>query len=668
MRIALKINGKPIDLDEKSKVTLTVANPAFDEVLVQRAYSFPFTIPATGNNLHVLRHINRLDAVYADGLVLEATLSVGESLFVGAVTIGTIRSRRIEITFKNLERNYAEEFGKVRLSDVLGVVEIPTPNIPEHNFRIRPGFNPGIGGGTPITYPYNQPIYINGTPYNLVVSATGVNLGDWLDLVDAINLDYPNVAEYILPDGILRLRPGYTYPDFNIVFNQGFWLWETMPRLPLVVARGGNFNTWIDGLIANPIPELSFPMHHAPLFCTERGASKNPLYDGYVNLNRDGDYLISEATNEGIRYMKTPFVRLSHILASISDFFGFGGWAIDQYTEGELYELLIYNNVTIDAQGKAYFIPWVDPSSNGFEFTQQGVDSIDGTYYTFYADKITLSDHLPDMTVYDFVKAVGAVFNARIDTTRNVLHFVPKVEQLLTSESDMTRFVTDEYEVQPQSGSYFLRFAEDKEDSYIPAPTPVQLDSVGTGTTAVEVPRPLYDTEVNSRKFGNLRMAVTNRAAKSTTIGVNGARIDKLRLVWGTTTIPYSVGLSGNAPIYHATHLETDITGTIAVHPFPLELSDRVETGIYNRYYKEWMPILRARDVTFYLFMPKNRISVLEQWIKSRFLLKLPMGQVICLPKTIEMSEGIGVQELLKVEAVVIANASDGEGYGYRRE
>lgn len=621
--IKLLVQNTALDLDEKARMTIRLHNPAFDADLVSRAYSFPFSIPASGRNMRALGHINRLDVKPINAQVSAQLQSSAGEVIGGFVEIGSVRRGRVELTFKNEARNLVDELGKIELQSIFETMTIPQVELPY--FELRPVSV--IGGVYTIT--------INGQ------TCTPVNTGSVNDIGnsarDVINLYFPNTATYNTTTQILSMEPG-DVDAWNIEFAQGEYVEIDSKTVGQV--REENFQTWINSLLVTEDARFSFPMVYAPLFYTKDGENRNPLYFKNINWNRNGNYssfpTYQASPEDGLRYPFVPFLRLSYVFEKIAEAMGWTTWLDDSVLPADFLKMHLFNNVALEAYSWEY-------ESNGEPLKA----------YNYHAHTIDLNLHAPKMTAKDFIIAYATFRNARIEVEDNVLRFISKRRQLLNAPNDWSEWLTVDYELEGQEGEDLtFKFVEIEKDDY---PTPVdQLESRGTGTKIIEIPRPLPDLRRSLGIAGEARYCVTQHRAKSERFKMDGGDIAFFRPFWAivTDSVPVSV-IDSAESIYLSTHFDTDSGGTVVL-PFSMELDHPTTPNLWSLYFKEWAQVERGRGVTFYLDVPLHRLTNVDNWTNGRIFLYHDMGQVTVIASILEVQVRGGRQGLVKVEARIL--------------
>ncbi len=251
--IELNINGQPIDLDTRSRVQLSAHNPAFDDVLVARAYSFPFTIPCSDANLHALGHINRLDARIS-AISLPASVRVGGGTeWQGVVEFGTITDARVELVFKNKPRLRADDLNNTLLNTIMPVIEIEQVHLPFWKIILLPA----LGG-------QEHTVTINGEEYSVTSTGPGDMVTASNTLAALINIDYPGTASVdiatesimIAPDAQTSLAFSITIDNSTIAIDE----FETTGH-----ARLRSFMSFVDNLLLLPSEKLLNSLRGSPV-------------------------------------------------------------------------------------------------------------------------------------------------------------------------------------------------------------------------------------------------------------------------------------------------------------------------------------------------------------------------------------------------------------------
>jgi hypothetical protein len=650
--IELYINQTYIELDDKSQVQVQAFNPATDEVLVSRAFSWPFSVPATGANMHALSHVNRLDALHAS-IELPARVRIGGGAeCIGIVEMGSITRDRVELTFKNNARLLSDKLKEMRIKDLMPVVDIPVIVLPFWHFQLSQANEFFEDGVMAIVIWINGVDYIYTDPASYFVDAptwdTFIHTAaNWV--VALINADYPGLASYNPATFKLELNPIATSPDLAVAFtyppnsNIGITLeYRTQGH-----ARRDNFEAFVEGLLSVPDERLFFPAVKARDFFKDKLEEKNSKYTGLLNENIVGQYAtydyyyLSEA--DGIAYPKMPFVPVAYVLKRISEALGYNGaYQVLQYDAQDVARMGIWNNVQLE--GVTNEAPRARiPYEEYLEEKQLGG-------WLHYATQIDLANHLPDVSAADFLVSLCSVFNAYISDSDARLDLRCKSDQMLNAPIQATRYMTLDYEYTPSIADVQIKISTDPDDLLEVAG---QLEPVGTGDIVLEVARPLPDEVYERKRYGKLSLASTLMQGQSELLGLK-QEVKQLRYFLTTTSDTDPYVLSSVGSVFHATHYARNAQG-VAFSPFQLEIPDVAgEIGLYNQFYRAWMPVLRGYEAVVYLNMPAHRVSILQEWVTVRMAIAIDMGQVMLLPSSLELGEQMNGATLMRVNGVIL--------------
>lgn len=625
--IELRIQDHPIDLDEKSQVQLQAFNPALDDVLVARAFSWPFTIPTSGANLHALGHVNRLDAQHA-GLTLPARVRVGGGTeWQGVVEVGSVRRDRLELVFKNVPRIAADTLNNTKLNEILETIQVPQNTLPWWELAL----SPAIGG-------LNHQVFINEVEYEVTSTGPGNIAAASLILVGLLNADYPGCASFDITLEQIRISPTLIQSaNFDVRWNDAV---IEIDFLAPGKARLLNFQDWVNGLLVSPAAEVVFPYVITPKLFYKGGEKKKGDALTHINFNYDGGYrlaigdLTSESAEIDYKYAFIPMPRLSYLLDRICVVLGLGDWRIADYTRADMDAVWLWNNVLLESVSEEWRVVEVPgvPGATTVFFDARG-------YYLYYAQEIDLNEHVGEWSLGDFIVRIARLFNCHFNIESDALIFRPNVLQMLNSPLQASRFLTLDYEYEPKADlGVRIAFAQDKNDEY-PVPTG-QLEGVGTGEV-IEVISSFADAEVTHKLVGTFEACATWYAGESTMFSVDG-KSDQVRLAWA---IERSFG---SRVTLTSTHY------ALGSLPFAFELQDTTVTGLFNLYWRAWMPVLRGYELVLYLSFPAHRISILQEWLSVRMALAVDMGQVMVLPRSLELSEQMQGMGLLRMNCVML--------------
>ncbi len=100
-KLYITANGVPLDLPEDAAISLSFNNPWIDKSdKVQASFSFPFTLPATPNNIKALEHPYRINKSTTSTTISNAIIGYDNTeLFTGVLIVTNASERGIEVSF-----------------------------------------------------------------------------------------------------------------------------------------------------------------------------------------------------------------------------------------------------------------------------------------------------------------------------------------------------------------------------------------------------------------------------------------------------------------------------------------------------------------------------------------------------------------------------------------
>lgn len=613
------------------RMNVVTVNPAFDQSVVGRAFSYPFTLPRTSANLSKLRHFSRLDARYRENEFPARVYLDGGLFQVGALTVTEI-TEDIEVTFSNQERRLVDYFSKLKIRELMETVDVPQ--------TIEPQWTWVLAGGGPISI---FKLQINDEDYAVATTSEDV-AGP--ALVDLINDVYPGVASYEPAGNFLYLNPGWDYDPF-IVRSCPNWGMQIGSFTNLAEARMENFLAWVSGLRETPPDWGAFPLvlwDDFYRFDSGESADRIGLNGNSVNsiVGTPGIGYPAKGNDEWPqqkRWARTyvPFVRMKYVLDQIMG-------AVDQLTGwvGEIYEqddtaaLLVFNNFSLDAVRQDY---WPD---NDFDAL------VDDKYLNCFRSKVVLSQHVPSITGLAAIERFCLVRNLYIVTDGGTsVQFKRRLDQIIDVPRDWRPFLQKERRVlvKPREG-VGLKYEDEPLEEYMDA---TQLQPFGEdGGIQTEITGTLFDKLYTSLGV-TFRNCATDMPGQSDEWKEGGGEDALMRFLFDRGVVDPD-GDDTNR-YWRSSHTDLAPDGVTQVGDYTLEISG--DSGLYNRFWRRWLELQDRPTADLYFVLPAAEIIRMSKWTNARVKIYDPQGDVTLVVKSLEFEVTLTAIGVVKAEVVI---------------
>jgi hypothetical protein len=425
--IDFRINatGESLDLYPDTTLSLEINNPLFDTDVIKGALAYPFDFPDTPRNRKILGFPAELLNIITVASHIASDLYINGMLFKS----GTL------IILKQVD-------SKITTSFVAGIGAINSiisnKNLPQIDYGDPEPFS--------ITNVYTAKGSFSSSGAGIAVDFTlsGVTttfhkhqawLGNRIDtfnaLVDLFKADTAGMAA----NNVLEIKS-----QLNPTINTYYISFIVTPGTTGTINTGNADyeGTWIDGtvmdylggiLAANarlyyPDIKYCFPMIKAPNFY---GAFDSQ--PGYFNFYfTPSDLYVTNDTSPGNAFhgYVVPMPFFIHIFKKVFEFIGYkisGSFLEDP----DISQIIIFNNYALD--NVLY-----DPSD------------VNIPVINIWASTIDLKNHVPDISIADFIKAVKNFFNLGIfvNDTNKSIEFTPLEEIIKTTDADDWTSLTEQ--------------------------------------------------------------------------------------------------------------------------------------------------------------------------------------------------------------------------------
>lgn len=392
--ISIKVGNYFFELNSDTRINLKRKNPIFaDGKVIPGSYSIPFEIPigeASPANSEALNHIDIIENADCFDRI-NAELYIDKVLYqVGDLKITGVDDLSITTNFVFGFETLSQSIKELTLRDIMSE-EIVLFADNAYQKEVILDYN---------TENVEIPLTINGSTYTVYVTNASDSKQPWVDAINAESAENNCVASLDV-NGNLKLVPNNNPNDietpFNIVGEARFW--------KAYNNYSSDFHPLIAAAIEPYLEEQSLPDDKVrfPMFYNQGVYQINEHFTNFVNANVDGVLKANSAGEydpifdlgfsfQPFNYNSLcPWIKLKYVMQQIETYFGFefeGDFVSSPFFEKALIENTKYLDVSIPFLGERNTI--------------------------FYRNKFNIADHLPDMKVNEFLKALQSRYNLAI--------------------------------------------------------------------------------------------------------------------------------------------------------------------------------------------------------------------------------------------------------------
>lgn len=591
----IRINGSPIDLQNEQGFEIISSNPVVDKDRISRAFSFPFTIPATPRNLSIRNHTHRLDALKKRKHVAGVVEFGGHQLLNGEVFTTKTSNDGEEAYIQNTPLDVWEQLKGFKITELLGTINVDTAFTQARWWLV-------------LEAPPNlYQIYIDGTAI-IYDSLPGDDTFDCVNaLVALINAEWPGMATAqatatILLDSLMM----NTYAlDMSLTYHMA---------LTDVVTEGercmNNMLGHIEDVYATPVETHCFP---AVKWFDLYPNGENGIFSNWVNLCLNGDAFANiKETTKRWSNSYIPMVRVPYVLDKIRERIGATSWIGPVFESEAIQHLIIVSNYCLD---KVYYDRWDDGNFyyiNGFETSW------------------SLNACIPDITAADFILQICYVFNLTLEYGDGTLSFSKSKIKTDQPPVSLDGKVSRNYNIQKNSSNgWILKY----QDSLLEKHTESgQLEplQVGDGDIKIEIARTLYMSSDYTSALGYLKAPVTQQPGASRVFSSSAVRMTMPLTFLFERSI--QAGELGTEYIY-ATHDTSDYAG-VEIADYALSIDG--EKGLVAVWHSGIVEYTDADMLSISALLGLGDIQKLMQWKAARATFYHPNGVVTGIIRNIK--------------------------------
>lgn len=601
--LELRTNGTALDLVPDQSISFTASNPAFDNDLLDRSFSLPFSLPFTARNSAARRHSGRLDNAQR-AVRQPAELRVGgATVFRGSLRQTEAGETKEEVSFANESLSLWSKLKDVRIRTLLPTLTFkPAGQGPaEWKYQLNTG---------PLTYTMT---ISQGTA--TATSADGSNLA-------------LEIASRIIRDQLNAWVPGFARVGLSGAIFLDAALLESNPILnvsnvTLALVEGvhlQNYNNVVAHVHAvnqTPVETHCFPVIRWPSFYGTKNtafANNGGLINGYASGTFFPTTEYPLADTDRWENNVVPCVRLPYILEQIALAVGYSEWSGEVWADADFQKLFMPNNYALDKITQEYYGDFVRYKRNTFKET---------------AD---LNNHVPDITADVLIKWVCTTFALYLQAEGGRLFFRKKRTQLAGETTDVTSRIERSYRLKANANRGWKLTYDRIESETLTAPSQLLPLVFGEGETLTEVaPTFYFYTGVDIGGFGEGKVPTT------LTPGVSDVYDNK-----PGSTLPFALlfyyGLqpTESATLYpFASHDNITQIGT-QVGNYSLEIQGPF--GLHEKWHRGYIELSDADSVEISLLMHIGELRELLRWEHTKVTFNHPLGAVTGIVKTVEYS------------------------------
>ena len=589
-----------LDLDPRASITMQVFNPAFDDAIVGRVFSFPFRLPNTGRNLRALSHINRLDAKNVS-LSIPAVLHIETAQFPGFLEVGQVSAESIEVVFKNRERKLSAALSDIKINEILETITIAEPTVPLWFIEFLPDnfFS----------------IKING----LLFSHTGTPFDSMIFIIDAINAVFPGVASAIaISPPTLRLEPGANNP-----FNVEIFTPASLTLLSynnFASARLENWHLHYEVQRTSPASSHRFPVVFNPYFFK---TGDNSAFNSYLNYRHGTtEGRNTPETTKKWAFSFVPFVVVRYIFEKITEHISEANYAFAGFFDDpDFQKILVYNNLALDAVMQDYF-----------------TDFSETRFLNVHQNSYDLNQHVPETSALDFLTKILGTLNLFTHLQGDTIVLRKRADFLNQTPVDWTSKVAPGYDMTAIiQAPPLMSFISDKNDTFSDAQLQ-DFDPSGAGSFKIETPlRPLAETlRTDNIQGDNWKVATIFALGLSREFGNPKSEADP-RLF-------FDLGLQPDADdddeYWQGSKSGTDSLDT-ELTDFQLDWPSN--RGLYQKLWKNWAEILaNVQTIKIPVRLEGHEIEELQRWENPLRYFRTRQGAVNVIIKSLEFRQTVG--------------------------
>ena len=631
--IKIRIGDKYLDMGDSS-ITLSFHNPMFDDLGIDRAYSYTIKVPTSPRNIEILNHANRLDNPNVGDKYI-ASLYIDVMLIQGVIKITNITRKFFSLTFQNEILEKVDSLNKTSLRQLA----LPEINIGEHYY---PDFSFKGGHHTSEMSDKYIRIAINGKWYEGLLATS--------DLIDAINVDYPGFAteSFSIDTGgnywktiYLTNNKRWASPQIRINKNTNP---DTVLLNPIYIScNNGNivhnntdiqaaWTTHLSSIRNNPDTHV-FPTIHAPKLYP----LKNGLYKALNYTDESGNYKLNPAEeytydpdptdqNPGKkvpawRYALSPQVFIKTILGSVAayiDQLELGGDFLDSDTE----KLILFSNRLLDFSFHPYHYIY-DVHQNKWCQNAWKCD-------------YNLADHMPDVPIADFLISLRKMFFIyfKIDAGELV---VSKIKPRLTGPiEDWTKISDENFQKENENkNGYRLDYDRPSEDNSIDLPAKKEAGEELEWITDIY---PLHNKIVSDPDITDRYRLMPEWEEEGNSDYYPSDILKKMKLL-----IYHGWQKDNQGNLYPlASNSDQDYGGNIVSN---ISLKWEGENGLFNKYGKEFIALLtNGKRVVKTIRLTLAQIIELRRFEHVRKMIIHESGQMVGIVESFQITVPVSSQ------------------------
>lgn len=633
--LALTISSRPLDLYPDSSASITLLSAYFDRDRIERAFSYPLTIPATPRNLSLLEYPNRLDAKKKRKFE-NARLLINDLEFEkGVIVITDVSNESIEIAFQNDSLDTSEKMKLVNMQDITDEYTATDPYQPDI-YLVVPA-DPATDASKTCY------LEINGVFFDRpMVSRTAI--------VTEINTEFPGLCTLdadssermqiilsasVKPDLQIRLRPPNPGPMADYVPFELESITNTAEQ-----DYEADWIAHLDAIVASPGTHV-FPTIYAPDLYDGNVAD----YEGYINYyNTSGDYGTNDDyfSTDSWKYPIVPMMFLKSAVEKAMALVGVSTVQGDFFNDSDIQKLIVYNQKTLDQN--------INPQNFVID-ADQLYDNQLFNPWNGWKSTYNLGDHLPNVSVYEFMNRLGSTFPL-ITRIRNGVAKINSVNALLGQKpTDLTDYITENF-AKEYSEATGYKLTYDRQDEDVLSDTDLlDLQDGNDDDDLVEIEAGFFSlynkTAVNVEGTTERFWLLPQETGQCTSDLAETVADIPFKLLWYFGLQDDNV--DNDYPF--ASFFPENYDGT-SVGAYSLQW-DGTE-GLYAKWWSKLIKLLQSDIVEITLYLPMYKLMELRDKITAPVVFRHPHGSMKGVIRELKFEITLEPQELIRVDATIV--------------
>lgn len=611
----IRVNDQPVDLDPDQAFEVVSTNPVTDKDRINRAFSFPFSIPASPNNLRIRAHAHRLDALKVRKHDSGRVQFGGHQLLIGEIKTSKTSDQGEEAYIQNLPLRVWDDLKDFKITEILEEVDISGITTVAAVWWFIVGTPPNtyqIKIGDEIFFYSSLP---GDTTYDVVLA-----------MVALINAEYPGMA-YGQPTTGLFL---YSEMINEYPIDQTILLHITLNSVVTLGQQAmQRMLTHVEDVFNTPSASHCFPIvRWHDLY----PSGENTLFSNWINSCIDGTAFINSKDKDK-RWANTfvPMVRVPYILEKIRARLGAVSWVGDIFESEAIQSLIVASNYCLD---KLYFDRYPDDD--------------DMWYINGFEQSWSLNACVPDMSAADFIREICDLYALTLDYGDGSLQFKKSKIRADKKPISLDKKAAKRYNISKNGqNGWVMRYKDNLLEKHSEVG---QLNSVitGDGDVKVEVARTFYMTSDYAFSLGGYIKTPITQQPGSARVFSSGSSRTSLPLTFLLERGQQAAEL-GNLYIL-ASSDTTDYSGA-EIGDFALSIEE--DKGLISIWHSGTIEYADGDLLSLTAVMTLGDIQKIMQWDTAKATFFHPLGQVTGIIRSIRVRMSGSTIEPVSIDLLI---------------